>query len=245
MKIFFWLLIALNVILFAVMKSGMLDGSAAPALQPLHAEKIILMVSEPAQSAPVAASVQSAPLSAPTSAPLSAPALATVSASVPLPATVAASAGACFEWGEFSGLALDQVKKSLEKLSLGEKLSQRDVERVIGFWVYIAPLSNKAAVNQKLLQLKTRGVTDYFVVQESGEWFNAISLGIFKSRDSAQNFLQELRNKGVNSAQIRERAGKSRGVVFVFNGVDAQMAVKLTTLQKNFAASELKRVQCH
>lgn len=230
MKIFFWLLIAVNVILFAVMKSGMLDGvGAASTLVPLHAEKIMLMASEPTKSAPVAASVLSASAAVAVSAPLS----------VPL------AASACYEWGDFSGLALDQAKKSLEKLSLGDQLSQREVERVIGFWVYISPLNNKAAINQKLLQLKHRGVTDYFVVQDAGEWQNAISLGLFKSRDAAQSYVQILHDKGVNSAQVGERAGKSRAVVFVINGVDAKMTDKLTELQKEFATSELKSVQCH
>lgn len=236
MKIFFWLLIAANVIFFAVMQSGVLDdGKVSPALQPLNAEKITLMVGVPAQS-----SVANAQ---PVSAPVAAPALAFASA--PVSAPVAGLAASCYEWGEFSGPELDQATKALGKFSLGEKLSLREIDRVIGFWVYIAPLKDKAAVTQKVVQLKARGVTDYFVVQESGEWFNAISLGLFKSRESAQNFLQGLHNKGVNSAKIGERAGKSRATVFVLKGVDAQMSAKLIALQKNFAASELKSVSCH
>lgn len=234
LKIIFWLLIAANVVLFAVMQMGVLDdGQAALVQRPVHEEKITLMGSE--QVAAVSAVPLILVVSQPASAPVSAPA-----ASLSL-----AKSDNCFEWGDFSGVELDQATKALKKLSLGEKLSQREIDRVIGFWVYIAPLKGKAAVAQKVAQLKERGVTDYFVVQEAGEWLNAISLGLFKSRESAQKFMDGLRKKGVNSAKMGERTGKSRATVFIINGLDEQMSAKLDVLQKDFAGSELKTVSCH
>ena len=259
MKIFFWLLIAVNVILFAVMKSGIFDGAGAAAtLVPLHAEKIMLMPIEPMPSAPLAsaplASAQSVPVvalvqSMPVAVAATLSASVTVSAPLPAPGAVSApvlaptAAGVCYEWGEFSGSSLNLVKNALAKLSLGEHLSQR--ETVTNFWVYIPPLNHKDEISQKLLQLKHRGVTDYFVVQDAGAWQNAISLGLFKSRDAAQSFLQNLHNKGVSSAQIGERGDKNHAVVFVINGADANIAIKLGELQKEYATTELKRVQCH
>lgn len=226
MKIFFWLLIAVNVILFAVMQTGMMDGREVVQVPPpLHEEKITI-------------AVQSAPVSI-------APLISAQPASAPLSAPVAAKASTCFEWGEFSGAELERASQSLSKLSLGGKLSQREIDRVIGYWVYILPLRDKAAVNQKVAQLKARGVTEYFVVQEAGEWLNAISLGLFKSREAAQHFLEGLRNKGVNSAKMGERSSKSRAIVFVIDGLDAQTSGKLTVLQKDFSGSELKSVSCH
>jgi len=221
MKIFFWLLVVVNVIFLTVMKSGMLDdGPSTPAPLPLHEEKITLLnARQPAASAPAL--------------PASAPAAAT------------AVDSACFEWGEFSGQDLDRVMKDLKKLQLGDKLSQREVDRAIGYWVYIAPLKDKAARNQKVAQIKALGVTDYFVVQEAGDWLNAISLGVFKTRESAQNFLDGLRAKGIRTAQIGEKSGKNRAVVLMVKGLDVQMSDKLTVLQKDFAGSELKRVSCH
>lgn len=238
MKIFFWLLIAVNVILFAVMQSGLVnDAQTVPPLNPLSAEKITLITSfaPVAESAPVAIDPPSSAAAQPASSP----------ASAPVAATAMVKGGSCFEWGEFSGSDLEQATKALKQLSLGDQLSQREVDRVIGFWVYIAPLKDKAAVGQKVAQLKALGVKDYFVVQEAGEWLNAISLGLFKSQDSAKNFLQGLRSKGVNSAKIGERAGKGRATVFLINGLDAKTTAKLTELQKEFASSELKSASCH
>ena len=217
MKIFFWLLVVANVIFFAVMKSGMLDdGQGEQTPLPVNAEQITLL------NAPVAAAL-------PVSAPISAP----------------AAEGACFEWGGFSGTDIDLVTKALKKLNLGDRLSQHDIDRPLGYWVYIPPVNSKAAVAQKVAQLKALGVTDYFVVQDAGEWLNSISLGVFKTREAAQSFLDGLREKGIHSARVGEKSSKNPVVMFVMNGLDKEMSDKLNTLQKDFSDSELKRVSCH
>lgn len=222
MKIFFWLLIAVNVIFFAIMKFGVVEsGPMGADLVSINENKITLMEDKQTTQLVSASNSLAAPV-----------------ASVP-------PAVNCFEWGEFSGADIDQVMTALKRLQLGDKLTQRNVDHAIGFWVYIAPLKDKSAVSQKIAQLKARGVTDYFVVQEAGEWFNAISLGLFKTRDAAQSFLEELRGKKVNSAQMGERSGKSKATILMINGLDVQMSEKLTALKKDFAASELKSVSCH
>ena len=251
MKIFFWLLLAVNVVLFAVMK--FFDhGAAVEALQPMHPEKISIV----SASAPVAVQTLSAqPASAVPSLPASSIPVSGVAASgvsaMPASAVQAASAPveakslSCYEWGEFSGAALDQVSVGLKKLQLGDKLSQREIDHNVGFWVYIPPVKDKAAVSQKIEQLKSRGITDYFVVQDQGEWFNAISLGVFKSREAAQNFLTGLRAKNVHSAKLGERASKNRAIVFAIRDLDQKASAALLALQKDFSENELKRVSCH
>ncbi len=224
MKILFWILVAVNVIFFAVMKSGMLDEGAEPVPLPLHAEKISILN---ATQAPVAAMPASSPASAPAAA-----------------SSVQAE-NACFEWGEFSGTQLDQAAKELQKLQLGDKLSRHDVGHTIGYWVYIPPLKDKAMVAQKVAQLKARGVSDYFVVQDAGAWMNAISLGLFKTHEAAQNFLDGLLTKGIHSAKIGEKSGNKPAVMFAMSDLDRQTSDKLSALQKDFPEIALKRVPCH
>lgn len=251
MKIFFWMLVAVNAILFAVM--AFFGGEPAlVAPEAVHAEKIIV-ASEPAAapvaaSSPIASEVPAA-ASAPASAPVSAPvAAAPAPAPVPVPAPVAAApakSSACYEWGEFSGSDLEQAGLALKKLSSGAKIGQRETDRSIGFWVYVPPLKDKAASAEKVAQLKARGVTEYFVVQDAGEWQNAISLGVFKTRESAQNFLKTLQAKGVVSAKLGERSGKTKSVTFLIGNLDAETSARLMVVQKDFAGSDLKRVSCH
>ncbi|MBI3148178.1 MAG: SPOR domain-containing protein [Betaproteobacteria bacterium] len=234
MKALVWILLLVNVLFFAAMKWGGLliaDEQAVQAQPPLHEEKIGLL------GAPQGKPAAALPASAPAAAPASAPAEATA----PLAARPAA---ACMEWGEFSGADLARATSALAAMQLGGKLSQRDVEYAIGYWVYIPPQKDKAAVNRKIAQLKARGVEEYFVVSEA-PWLNAISLGVFRTREAAQHFLDELqRNKGVRSAQIGERASKLKATIFVLNGLDAATATRLAEIHKDFAGSELKDIAC-
>ena len=235
MKALFWILLLGNVIFFAVMRWGGLlaaDEQAVQAQPPLHEEKISLLATP--QGKPAAVLPASAPAAAPASAPAEAP--------VPVAARQDA---ACMEWGEFSGADLARAMAALSALQLGDKLGQRQVEYAIGYWVYIPPLKDKAAVNRKIAQLKARGIGEYFVVTDAGPWLNAISLGVFKTQEAARHFLDDLqRTKGVRSAQVGERASQLKATVFVLKGLDAKAAADLAALQKDFAGSELKEVPC-
>lgn len=262
MRNLFWILLLGNVILFAVMQRGGLGwGEPGVQAQPdLRGEMIRLMPapqSAPAKalpapipasapvpviSAPVPVAVMPAPV--PVSPPSQYPSNLQLSLNMAAPVAAKPSAPVCLEWGDFSGPDLTRATAALSALQLADKLGQRQIERDIGYWVYIPPLRNRAAVNRKIAELKALGVREYFVVQTSGHWLNAISLGVFKTPDAAQNFLHDLQAKGVHTAQAGERASKLKATLFMLNRVDAATEVKLTAMQKDFAGSELNKVPC-
>lgn len=236
MRTLFWILLLGNAIFFAVMQGGWLTaGDYAVQAQPaLHAEKISLVgmpQDKPAEALPaLTASTVIEPAALPVDAPAS---------------SAARQDALCMEWGEFSGTDLARAAAALSALQMGDKPGQREIEYTIGYWVYIPPAKDKAAVNQKIAQLKARGIDEYFVVSEAGPWLNAISLGVFKTREAAQHFLDDLRRtKGVRTAQVGERASKLRMTVFVLNGLDAAIVARLAEMQKDFAGSELKDIPC-
>jgi hypothetical protein len=262
MRNLFWILLLVNVIFFAVMQHGGFGwGEQGIQAQPgMNGEKIRLMpvpqsVSAQASSAPIAVSglVPTPIVSASGPVAVSSaqyPSLSQSPSNLQLSLNMAAPAAekpampVCLEWGDFSGPDLTRATSELSALQLADKLSQRQIERDIGYWVYIPPLKNKAAINRKIAELKGLDIKEYFVVQNSGPWLNAISLGVFKTRDAAQNFLQEVQAKGVRSAQLGERASKLKATIFMLNRVDAATEVKLTAMQKDFAGSELNNVPC-
>lgn len=223
MKVWFWIVLLANVLLFGVMYSGVLDDhSGVLAQAPLNEQKIeVLSGADVVQASPDAV------------APVVTPAV-----------TATSVATSCLEWSDFSGTDLKRANEVLASLRLGSKLSQREIEYNIGYWVYIPPLKDKASITQKIAQLKARGVEEYFVLQEAGEWQHAISLGVFKSADAAQKFLESLAAKDVRSAKIGERASKLKATVFVFNGVDSAIVDKLNELKKDFPAADLKKLAC-
>lgn len=222
LKKLFWVLLAGNVIFFATMQWGGVLTTEPGALPPpsgLHEEKVRLLTA-----------MQPASVASP--------------ASTVLPASAVGEAKTCMEWGEFSGADLARVTSALSELQLGERLGQREVEYNIGYWVYIPPLKDKAAVAQKIAQLKARGVMEYFVVQEAGAWLNAISLGVFKTREAAQNFVNQLHAQDVRSAQVGERNSRLKVTVFLLNGLDAETSGRLAALHNDFPDSELREVSC-
>lgn len=249
MRKLFWLLLLANVLLFAAVRQGwMVSGDQEPQAQPaLNPGGIRLLNSAQNAVAIPAAAVHAAAVHAvaPASAPAAAPAHPHQAAPVQQPVAAAPQAEpACIEWGDFSGPDLIRVTEALAGLKLGDRLSQRQVERDAGYWVYIPPQKNKAAVKRKVAELKALGIGEYFVVQAGGRWHDAISLGVFKTQDGAQNYLNYLHTKGVHTAKVGARASKFKATVFSLNGIDAATAAKLAAMQKDFAGSELKRVAC-
>lgn len=257
MRALFWILLLGNVILFAVMQRGGLTwGEQAYQPQPpLHQEKIRLLAanqSAPAKALPVPAAPMAAPASAPAAAPLPAPLQIAASAPVanlapaakPAPLAARQNALVCLEWGDFSGADLKRATEVLSGLQLGDKFGQRQIEYTKGYWVYIPPLKSKTAANRRVAQIKKLGIREYFVVQEAGALRYAISLGVFKTREAAQNYLNELKAKGLRSAKVGERASKLKTTMLMVNNVDASIEGKLTAARQDFPGSELRNVPC-
>jgi len=234
------LLLVLNIAFFALMQWGgalTKDADAVVVQAPLNEDKIRL----------VSGVVPASSVSAVSSTVISANAQPFAPASILSSelASVPKIGKQCLEWGEFSGRGLADAQAGLASLKLGEKMSQHIVEHTGGFWVYIPPLKSYIEVQRKIAQLKKLGVEDYFVVQEEGVWLNTISLGVFRTEDAAQKFLDSLREKGVRSAKVGERMSKLKFTVFSFKDADAATVEKIRALQKGFPDSELKSTHCN
>jgi len=242
MRTWFWLLLLVNVILFALIQQGWVwrEGPVVQAQPGLHEEKVRLLDDTPV--APVPAS--RAPVPAPPAVTLPPPSKPPLSAANSSPVASGANAQVCLEWGDFSGADLKLATAALSGMQLGNNLDKRQVDQVIRYWVYIPPLKNKAAAQQKVAQLKARGIEEYFILQDADPWRNAISLGVFKTQEAAQNFLDVLRTKDVRSARVGARAGKQKATIFILNDVSPATEARLISLRKDFPGSELKNVPC-
>ena len=148
------------------------------------------------------------------------------------------------EWGEFSGADLARAAAALDGSGLGRLVTQHQIERSSGYWVYLPPRPNRAETDKKIAQLKSLGIEEYHVVQEAGKWQHAISLGLFRTGEAAQKFLDKIREKGVKSATMSERAGKIALTLFALKNPDAGTVAKMAELHAGFPGSELKAVAC-
>jgi hypothetical protein len=243
MKWIFGLLILVNLLFFAVMHwgSALLVDATPPTQAPLNADKIKIVAILPT-SAPLPASAVAAASAVLATPPASQAASAVAIPPITVPPPVKLS---CMEWGEFAGMDLGKAEKSLAELNLGDKLKHRTIEALSGYWVYIPPMKNQAQIKKKVEQLKKFEVEEYFVMKEAGPWKNSISLGLFKTEDSAKKYLTLLREKGVRSAKIGPRANKLKFTVFELSRLDSVTASKISNLRKDFPDSETKQVACN
>ena len=156
----------------------------------------------------------------------------------------AAAPAACIEWGIFAGPDVGRADAALVRLGIPQDRVERVVADAGGYWVYVPPLKTKVEIDRKIGELKALGVTDFFVVQESGQWRNAVSLGIFRTDEAAQAFLTKLKDRGVRSAVAERRENFLKQIAFQVREPDPTTVAKLATLQQEFPGSELKATQC-
>lgn len=160
------------------------------------------------------------------------------------PQTATAAPEVCLEWGIFAGPGVARAERALASLELPEGQVERTMSDAGGYWVYMSPLKNKAEVDRKVQELRDLGVTEFFVVQDSGQWRNAISLGIFRSDEAAQAFRAGLKQRGVRSASVTRRENFLRQVTFYVREPGEGAVARLTALQQEFPESEMKAGSC-
>jgi hypothetical protein len=162
----------------------------------------------------------------------------------PAPAPAPVRADACVEWGPFSVEELGRARAALEPLALGNRLVTAPVSVTAGWWVYLPPLRSRDAAERKIVELKSLGVEESYLVPERGDWENAISLGIFRSEEGAQRFLEALRAKGVRSAIVGSRQQLVRlNTLYVRNPTEAE-AQRLVELRADLPGTSVKASKC-
>jgi hypothetical protein len=150
----------------------------------------------------------------------------------------------CVDWGNFSAPELAVARRALEPLDLGERVSAFEVSVIASWWVYVPPLKNKAEVERKIAELEQLGVTEYYAVDTPGPMRFAISLGIFRTEEAANAFLEALRQKGVRSAKVGNRDHRLTLTALRVRDPDARVSARLAELHTQFPGTELKALDC-
>jgi len=159
------------------------------------------------------------------------------------PAKVATLADVCVEWGPLSDTEKTRALATLEPLDLARLISEKRVEVIANYWVFIPSAANRAAADRKLAELKAQGVKDLLLI-DGGPQRYAISLGVFRSEERAQARLAELDTQGVRGAQIGPRAQSVLQTALVIRDPSAPAMARLKELQGGFPSSELKVGAC-
>jgi hypothetical protein len=146
----------------------------------------------------------------------------------------------CVEWGAFNADEAARAAAALAAFDLGERLSRRDAGE--SYWVYIPPMKSRADADRKAGEVRGLGIADFYVVQDAGPMQFAISLGVFKTEEAANNRLAQIRPKGIRSAIVAPYGAST--TTFVIREPGDATTLKLAELKTEFPGAALKAVAC-
>jgi hypothetical protein len=155
-------------------------------------------------------------------------------------AQAAAARTACLELGGLAATDAARAGEVLAALSLGSRLTQRQVDDSATWWVFIPPRGSKQDAQKKAAELKALGIDEYFILQDEGPLRYALSLGVFKSETAATSRLEALRAKGVKTAQIGARETALQKTYFQVRGADDAVGAKMREIAQAFTGAEVR-----
>jgi hypothetical protein len=242
LKFFFSLLLLANAALFAyqrgyfepLLPSGREPGRAS---RQLNVDKIKLIPEPKAPAAPAATAPDAAASSAatPISTATTEPAAATA-APVSTPPVVST----CAEFGNFNADDAKRFSAQLAALSLGGRVTRREVPGATSHIVYIPPQADKEGAEKKAGELRRLGVNDFYIIQDNSSMRWGISLGVFKLEEAARAYLTTLNQKGVHSARIGQRSAASGLTAFQLRNLDAPAKSALDKIKAGFPKQEMR-----
>ena len=143
---------------------------------------------------------------------------------------------------EFSGIpAADafRAREAFAALQLGNRMSERRVEEISRYWVYIPAVRDRRAAETRMAEIRRQGVTDLSIRPD-----NAISLGVFSTEEAARRFLASIEARGVRGAEQGPFVRELREVAMLVREPDTELVARLTILQRDFPGAQLRAVTC-
>jgi len=135
----------------------------------------------------------------------------------------------CLRWKSLSRVEAERVGRVVSGGFADFSVTRTASVEGGGWWVYMPPLESRELADKKARELKTLGVSDYFILQE-GELRHAISLGVFSSEKAAQDHLAKLQAQGVRSARAGMRPDKDGNVQLEVRGPEERKPLLLKAL---------------
>jgi cell division septation protein DedD len=168
------------------------------------------------------------------------PAIAAAAAPAPAPAP-AAAAYACTEVGPFDAEDARRFEGRLAALRLGERQSRSEVQAqdVTSWLVNIPPQGSKEAADRKATELRSLGVSNFYIMNGDSPLKYAISLGMFKTESGARTLLAELNKQGVHTARITPRGPQATHYVYRLRDLDAAARKRVAGYAERFDGAEL------
>jgi hypothetical protein len=138
------------------------------------------------------------------------------------------------------GVTPDQLAIARSRIKAAQLIAQ---ERTVGetrFWVYIPPLVSVEAARKKAEELAGLGIDDFYPINNGSKWQNAVSLGVYSTREAGEKRLAALKASGVRSAQLRDKDDTPRPATFTFKALQAKDLEKLEKISKQLRGTQVQ-----
>ncbi|MEM8511626.1 hypothetical protein RCH14_000917 [Massilia sp. MP_M2] len=238
LKFVFWALLGANGVLLAY-GQGLLGQPGDVAHEPARLKNQLaperMQQLTPAQARQAAASVVAAPQA---EAPVSLP------APLPAPTPVTPNLVACVQAGPFSTADARRFEARVARLGLAPRQSRIEIpfQEVTSRLVYLPPNGGREGAQRRVAELKERGVTNFFIMQnDTSPLRYAISLGVFKSDGAAQKLVADLQRQGVRGVRILPRGPQLTRAGYQYRQIEAGEHDRLTGIAENYNGAEVTR----
>jgi hypothetical protein len=112
----------------------------------------------------------------------------------------------CPSWPGLDAEGVAQVQAHLRKAGVADAHYDLLVEMRMGWWVYIPPLENAAALQRVMEDARAKGIKDMTPVR-SGSLLNALALGTFATLEGASKHAEDMTKKGLREVRFAPRPG--------------------------------------
>jgi len=120
----------------------------------------------------------------------------------------------------------------------GWSAAQTPREEPPAHWVAIVELATRALAERKIAELRELGVNEGEIVEDADLGPYAVSLGVFRGRETAEEYLRTIGKKGVRSARLARRALPPEQFAVELRAPADAFADKLPELQALFERAE-------
>jgi hypothetical protein len=151
---------------------------------------------------------------------------------VPKPAS---TEPACVEIGNFTPQMASAFESRLSRLSLPALPQKHYVTEQGTHMVYLPPQNGQAGAARKLAQLRQLGWTDLYLIQDQSARRWGISLGLFKSAESAQAQLALAEKAGVTGARVEIYPMTFARAAYQLRNLDSKTLAALDVIRTEFA----------
>jgi len=154
--------------------------------------------------------------------------------------TMATLAGAaCVEFSGIGAPDAFRAREAFAALQAGPRITERRIEEITRYWVFIPAVRDRRAAETRMAEIRKQGVTDLSIRPD-----NAISLGVFSTEEAARRFLTSIEAKAIRGAEQGPFTKDLRELIMLVREPDSELLARLTLLQRDFPAAQLRAVPC-